>query len=70
MKRAKFFCSQCGKNCKKESQYGIDYVFVCSNKHRWTVTIDTDHPETGGRIIGFQCAGARAEDYFTGGQSE
>tara|TARA_Y100001951_G_scaffold92942_1_gene88153 strand:- start:220 stop:423 length:204 start_codon:yes stop_codon:yes gene_type:complete len=59
-----FYCSQCGSKCEQESKDMIDYHFTCLNGHRWSVTIDIDHPTTGGQIIGFQCAGARARDYF------
>ena len=64
MKKANYYCSQCGKKCKQISQEAIDYVFICQNGHKWSVTIDVEHPTTGGQIMGFQCAGARAIDYF------
>ena len=64
MRKAKFYCSQCGEKCKQTAQDTIDYKFECVNGHRWSVTIDTDHPNVGGQIMGFQCDGARAVDYF------
>ena len=64
MKKAKYYCSQCGKKCKQISQNLIDYIFICENGHKWSTTIDIDHPTTGGQIIAFLCAGAKASDYF------